>query len=112
MTYTSVLKEKIAQDYVQKVSSAFNATVSPVARETWLSNYVEYSLASVVGLDQLSLLPRLIDVDVVSCGILYSKKCRRRIDASLNAAWVTCTGMICKMFFAVCNYIIVVIIII
>ena len=74
MTYTSVLKEKIAQDYVQKVSSAFNATVSPVARETWLSNYVEYSLASVVGLDQLSLLPRLIDVDVVSCGNLYSKK--------------------------------------
>ena len=29
MTYTTVLKEKIAQDYVQKISSAFNATVSP-----------------------------------------------------------------------------------
>ena len=61
----------------KKISSAFNATVSPVARETWLSNYVEYSLASVVGLEQLSLLPRLIDIDVVSCGILYQKNCPR-----------------------------------
>ena len=74
ITYTAVLQDKMAQDYVEKISSAFNATVSSIARETWLSNYVEYSLANVVGLKQLHLVPRIIETDIVRCGIVYSEE--------------------------------------